>query len=44
MFILKFSLPSRSEQLSGAHANEIKHDHSPVDIVVLLDTINHTRP
>ena len=24
-----------SEQLSGAHANEIKHDYSPVVIVVL---------
>ena len=26
---------SCSEQLSGSHANEIKHDHSPVVIVVL---------
>ena len=30
-----FSLPPRSEQVSGAHANEVKHDHSPVVIVVL---------
>ena len=33
--ILNFSLPSSSLQLMGAHANEIKHDHSPVVIVVL---------
>ena len=26
IFILKFSLPHCSEQLSEAHANEIKHD------------------
>ena len=26
IFILKFSLPPRSEQVSGAHVNEIKHD------------------
>ena len=25
----------RSEQLNGAHANEIKHDHSPVAIVLV---------
>ena len=31
-----FALPSRSEQLSRASANEIKHDHSPV-VIVLLD-------
>ena len=37
--------PPRSEQVSGAHVNEIKHDHSPVVIVVLdPDTINHIRP
>ena len=36
IFILNFSLPlRRSEQVSGSHANEIKHDHSPVVIVVL---------
>ena len=31
----EFSIPARSEQLSGSHANEIKHDHSPVVILVL---------
>ena len=35
IFILNFSIPSCSEQLRGSHANEIKHDHSPVVIVVL---------
>ena len=35
IFILNFSLPPRSEQVSGAHVNEIKHDHAPVVIVVL---------
>ena len=30
-----FSFPPRSEQVSGAHVNEIKHDDSPVVIVVL---------
>ena len=35
IFILNFSLPPRSEQVSGAHVNEIKHNHSPVVIVVL---------
>ena len=35
IFILIFSLPPRAEQLSGAHENEIKQDHSPVVIVVL---------
>ena len=35
IFILNFSLPPRSEQSSGAHANKIKHDHSPVVICVL---------
>ena len=35
VFILNFSLPLRSEQVSGAHVNEIKHDHSPVVIVIL---------
>ena len=34
-FHFEFSLPSRSEQLSAANANEIKHDHSSVVIVVL---------
>ena len=33
---VNFSIPARSEQLSGSHANEIKHDHSPAAIVVLL--------
>ena len=32
--ILNFSLPPRFVQLEGANANEIKHDHSPVGIVV----------
>ena len=35
IFILNFSLPPRSEQVSGAYVNEIKHDHSHVVIVVL---------
>ena len=35
IFILNFWHPSCSEQLSLANANEIKHDHSPVVIVVL---------
>ena len=35
IFILNLSLPPCSDQLSGAHANEIKHDHSPVVITVL---------
>ena len=35
VFILNVSFPLRSEQLSGANANEIKHDHLPVVIVVL---------
>ena len=35
IFILNFLLPLRSEQVSGAHVNEIKHDHSPIVIVVL---------
>ena len=30
-----FSLPPRSEQVSGASANEIKHVNSPEVIVVL---------
>ena len=34
-FHFELFAPSRSEQLSGAHANETKHDHSPVVIVVL---------
>ena len=34
-FILNFSLPLRYEQVSGAHANEIQHDHSP-DVIVVL--------
>ena len=45
IFILNFSLPSRSEQLSGVNANEIKYYHSPVVIVVLgPGTINLTMP
>ena len=32
---MNFSLPVHSEQLSGTHANEIKHDHPPVVIIVL---------
>ena len=35
IFILNFSLPPRSEQVSRVHVNEIKHDQSPVVIVVL---------
>ena len=35
ILILNFSLPPRSEQVNGAHVNEIKHDHSPVVIAVL---------
>ena len=35
IFILNFSLNPRSEQVNGAHVNEIKHVHSPVVIVVL---------
>ena len=31
-----FFAPSRFEQVSGAHANEIKHDHSP-EVIVILD-------
>ena len=38
-FPFEFSLSLRF-QVSGAHVNEIKHDHSPVVIVVLvLDAI-----
>ena len=33
-FILNFSLVFHSSQLGGAHANEIKHEHSPVVYVV----------
>ena len=36
IFILKFSLPPRSEQVNGAVANEIKHVHSP-EVIVVLD-------
>ena len=36
IFILNFSLPSRSEQVNGAVANEIKHVHSP-EVIVVLD-------
>ena len=36
IFILKFSLPPRSEQANGAVANEIKHVHSP-EVIVVLD-------
>ena len=35
IFILKVSFHPRSEQLNGAHANKIKHDHSLAVIVVL---------
>ena len=35
IFILNFSLPLCCEQVSEAHVNEIKHDFSPVVIVVL---------
>ena len=35
IFILNFSLPPRSEQVSRAHVNDIKHGNSPVVIVVL---------
>ena len=35
IFILNFSLVSQSSQLGGAHANEIKHDHSPVVYLVV---------
>ena len=34
-FYFEFSLPLSSDQLSGAHAIEIKHGHSPVVIVVV---------
>ena len=34
-FHFEFLVPFRSEQLSRANANEIKHDHSPVVTVVL---------
>ena len=34
-FILNFSLSSRSEQLSGANADENKHNYSPLVIVGL---------
>ena len=43
-FHFEFSLPPRSEQVSGAHVNEMKHDHSPVVSLVVLDPINHIRP
>ena len=33
IFILNISLPPRSEQVSGAHVNEINHNHSPIVIV-----------
>ena len=33
-FYFYFFAPSRSEQVSGAHVNEINHDLSPVVIVV----------
>ena len=38
IFILNFALSPRSEQVSGAHVNEIKHDNSPV-VIVVLDSI-----
>ena len=34
-FHFEFFAPSLSEQVNGAHVNEIEHDHSPVVIVVL---------
>ena len=37
IFILNFSLVSRSSQLGGANANVIKYEHSPV-VYVVLDT------
>ena len=40
IFILNFSLPPRSKQLNGAHANEIKHNNSPVVIDLSHHTIN----
>ena len=33
IFILSFSPPPRSKHVSGAHANEIKHDDSPLVIL-----------
>ena len=38
---LKFSLLPRSEQVSGAHANEIKHDHSCSESGVHANEIKH---
>ena len=38
IFILNFSLPLRSEQVNGAVANEIRHDHSH-EVIVVLDPI-----
>ena len=35
IFILNFSIPACSEQLSRSHANDIKHSNSPVVIFVL---------
>ena len=35
-----FSLHPRSEQTSGAHANEIKHDHSPVVMNIMFIQAN----
>ena len=43
IFILNFSLPPRSEQVSGANVNEIKHDHSNV-VIVVLDSRYDIRP
>ena len=41
-FHFNLSLASRSSQFGGAHANKIKHDHSPVVYVVETpSTINH---
>ena len=37
IFILNFSLPPRSEQVSGTHINETKRDNSRV-VIVVLDT------
>ena len=35
IFLLNIWLPARFELLNGAHANEIKHDHSSVVIIIL---------
>ena len=35
-FHFEFLLPPHSEQVNGAIANEIKHDHSP-EVIVIVD-------